>query len=219
MDSFSENSEGDTAHFELAADTLMAQDHCVIDGFVSEDEGRTLLEKLSQLHSEGQFHSATIGRQQEAHRDASIRGDEILWLEKDMDDGPIRLFLSKMEAMIGFFNRHCYTGIRDFESHFAMYPPGSYYHRHLDQFRGTDSRKFTFILYLNFGWQPEDGGQLRIYLSGDEGETVQDIEPLACRLVCFRSANLPHEVLLTHKSRFSITGWWLDRERGLGFLR
>lgn len=207
------------AQFELAADRLMAQDHCVIDGFVSEEDGRALLEKLSQLHTDGQFHSATIGRLQEAHRDSRIRGDEILWLENDPEDGPIALLMNKMRAMIAYFNRNCYTGIRDFEAHFAIYPPGSYYLRHLDQFRGTDSRKFTFILYLNFGWQPEDGGQLRIYLPDGEGETTEDIAPIACRLVCFRSAKLPHEVLVTHKPRCSVTGWWLDVEKGLGFLK
>lgn len=207
------------ACFEAAAETLMVDDHCVVDGFISEVEGRELLQALLDLHAQGQFHAATIGRQQEAHRDARVRGDEILWLDREMDQPGITLFIRRMEAMIAYFNRNCYTGIRDYESHFAMYPAGAYYQRHLDQFRGTDSRKFTFILYLNFGWQEEDGGQLRVYLPGENGESTVDIAPLACRMVCFRSAAVPHEVLLTHKPRYSITGWWLDRERGLGFLR
>ena len=48
------------------------------------------------------------------------------------------------------------------------YPNGGYYRRHLDALPGTPQalRKFSFLLYLNEGWQASDGGCLRIHTDG-----------------------------------------------------
>jgi SM-20-related protein len=66
----------------------------------------------------------------------------------------------------------------------------------------------SIILYLNDSWKEADGGQLRLYLPQDDGtERVEDVLPIGGRLVVFLSAEVPHEVLPTHKPRLSITGW------------
>jgi hypothetical protein len=63
-------------------------------------------------------------------------------------------------------------GLFDFECHFALYPPGAGYRRHLDRFTGRDSsadegaRVLSCVLYLNREWGPEDRGQLRLYRPG-----------------------------------------------------
>jgi SM-20-related protein len=204
--------------FEDCVASLMDRDYCVADDFLDAADSRRLLEQLLEMHGQGRFKKAGIGRGGDFQRNATIRGDEILWVEKQGDGGALAQFLDKMEAMIAYFNRHCFTGIRDYEAHFAVYPPGTYYHRHLDQFKANDHRRFSFILYLNADWEPAHGGELRIYLPDAEGETSMDIAPVAGRVVCFRSATVPHEVLTTHVPRYSITGWWLDRDKALGFL-
>ena len=68
--------------------------------------------------------------------------------------------------------RTSYTGLPRFEGHLACYPPGSAgYSRHVDRHHTDFSqtshshRVVSAVLYLNpAGWEPEDGGQLRIYL-------------------------------------------------------
>ena len=77
---------------------------------------------------------------------------------------------------------HAYLGLQEFEGHAAIYPPGGFYKTHLDQFRGTSERSVTAILYLNPGWQPADGGQLRLYLDEACSE-YRDIAPRAGTLV------------------------------------
>lgn len=97
--------------------------------------------------------------------------------------------------------------------HFAVYPEGTFYKRHLDVFQHTRARKISVICYLNFDWVPEDGGQLRIYLPQEDGTEQQvDLLPLAYRLVCFNSQSLEHEVLPARRRRYSITGWLKDEQ-------
>jgi SM-20-related protein len=96
----------------------------------------------------------------------------------------------------------------------TIYPPGSYYKRHLDQFKKDDHRKLSVICYLNENWKEEEGGQLRIYLPDKD----IDVLPIAGRLVCFRSDQLEHEVLRATRPRLSITGWILDQHTELRHL-
>jgi SM-20-related protein len=74
----------------------------------------------------------------------------------------------------------------------------------VDTFKNSDDRVVSTVLYLNYNWQPPHGGELCLY---PPNENVQKIEPLAGRLVLFESV-LPHEVLVCHAPRYSITGWF-----------
>ena len=89
-------------------------------------------------------------------------------------------------------NRAFFLGLEDYESHFALYPPGAFYQKHLDRFRDDDRRTLSAVFYLNADWQPEQGGALRLY---PEGGGELDVLPTAGTLVLFMSAELPHEVL------------------------
>jgi SM-20-related protein len=111
-------------------------------------------------------------------------------------------------------SRALFLPLRDFESHFAIYPPGTFYKRHRDNFQKQNHRLLSLVLYLNENWSPEQGGTLRIY---PEAEEPKDVEPIGGRLVIFRS-DLEHEVLPCHAPRYSITGWMRDKPIGLSFL-
>jgi SM-20-related protein len=65
------------------------------------------------------------------------------------------------------------------------------------------------VLYLNDGWSPAAGGELRIF---DAEERCRDIEPIAGRLVCFLTPGRAHAVLPTRRERLSISGWFRTRE-------
>ena len=59
------------------------------------------------------------------------------------------------------------------------------------------------IMYLNDDWEIRDGGELCIYHENGK----QNISPNNGKSVFFKSSELEHEVLVTHKPRMSITGW------------
>ncbi len=150
------------------------------------------------------MHPAGIGRKFDFQKNTLVRGDEILWLEKDTKDPFEQAFFERVEQFIQYLNRSCYTGINDYEFHYAYYEPGSFYKRHLDQFKSNRARKFSLVTYLNEDWRPDHGGRLSLYLK--EGE--KEVLPLGGRAVFFKSDEIEHEV---HPSaaryRLSIAGW------------
>ncbi len=136
-----------------------------------------------------------------------IRGDSIQWLEHGQS-APSDGYLQAMDELRSALNQALYLGLEDFECHFACYPPGAFYQKHLDRFRDDDRRTVTAVYYLNEAWQTEHGGALRLYLADD---TELDVLPSAGTLVLFISAELPHEVLPATRERLSLTGWFRRR--------
>jgi len=139
-----------------------------------------------------------------------VRGDRIEWLQAD-EPGPCKVYLEHMNALRVALNAALYLGLEDYESHFSLYPPGAFYHRHLDRFRDDDRRTVSAVLYLNQDWRPEYGGALRLYTPGQSLE----ITPLGGRLVVFLSAEIAHEVLPTTHERLSLTGWFRRRAQSV----
>ncbi len=153
----------------------------------------------------GDFHQAGIGRSGRQQTNIEIRGDKILWLEGDESNrGPP--FVSELVDHIRVtLNRELFAAVSEFEGHFAVYPPGGFYQRHIDTFRDDDARSMSLILYLNPSWSSSDGGALRLYTDSSNGV---DLEPLGGTIVLFRSRDFEHEVLLAHAERRSFTGWF-----------
>ena len=108
-------------------------------------------------------------------------------------------------------SRSLYLGLTEIESHFTIYPPGAFYRKHLDRFRGSEQRQVSSILYLNQGWSPEHGGQLRLYLDEANDATYLDIEPTGGTLVLFLSGRFWPAVLPATRPRMSLTGWFRTR--------
>ena len=94
------------------------------------------------------------------------------------------------------------------ELKYAHYPCGGHYQRHIDGMNmGSVAREYSFLLYLNVGWSPSDGGHLRVFdLGGEPGHL--DIAPSAGTLVVFKSDVVPHEVRPTTTQRLAIVGWF-----------
>jgi len=88
----------------------------------------------------------------------------------------------------------------------ARYPAGAVYARHLDTPAATlgPRRRLTCVYYLNLGWQPDDGGELRLW----PGDEPIDVAPLGDRLVVFFSERLQHEVLASRRPRTALTAWY-----------
>lgn len=193
--------------FEVLTDGLVSRGYAVIDNFLSAREVYSILElddfKRALLH----FKKAGIGKRQERQINESIRGDYIHWIDKQNRAEPLVLYLKRLEKLIQHLNQSLFLSLKDYEVHMTVYPIGSYYKRHLDQFKADDHRRLSIICYLNIDWQDIEGGQLRMHLP--DGAT--DVFPMAGRLVCFRSDQIEHEVLPATRERLSLTGWMLDQ--------
>ena len=197
--------------FEILITGILTQGYAYADDFLNHTEVQAILEASSRSFEQGGFSIAGIGKKQHYQLNQNIRGDHIQWLDHHNPPLACLPFFDRLQEMIRYFNRNLYLGLRDMELHFAVYPEGTFYKRHLDVFQHTRARKISVICYLNFDWVPEDGGQLRIYLPQEDGTEQQvDLLPLAGRLVCFNSHRLEHEVLPARRRRYSITGWLKD---------
>ncbi|MBI1185605.1 oxidoreductase [bacterium] len=185
----------------------------VVDDFLNSETARLLRNEIDAKDAENELRRAGIGKDFQFQKNLSQRGDFIAWIEKQEVSNETELFINRMETAMKLLNRNLFLGLKDFETHFTHYPPGTFYKRHADRFHENAHRVLSFVCYLNQGWLPEDGGQLLVY-NNDETTVV---EPIEGRLIIFQS-QLEHEVLLTTKSRYSITGWMLDQLEGLTFL-
>lgn len=150
---------------------------------------------------------AGIGRNQQLHQNRFVRQDSIRWIESS-SEVEVR-WLDMIERLRMALNQQLYLGLSEFESHYAKYKAGEFYHRHVDAFSGKSNRKLSIILYLNENWQPADGGELVIETSSDTDTThTTKVLPNAGTIVCFLSEEFPHQVLPPNKDRLSIAGWF-----------
>ncbi len=197
---------------EKIVQDIYLQGWSVVDDFIHEDLRSQLLEEQQDILQHGQFRLAGVGRGDSFQVRPEIRSDKVFWMEPDRLTPLQEKYWILVEDLRVRLNRSCFLGLKSFESHFAMYPIGSFYQRHLDQFKEVSYRIVSVILYLNETWTADDGGALRLFLPSEEGEEkIFDILPQGGRLVVFMSGEIPHEVLTTYRERISITGWLKDR--------
>ncbi len=190
-------------------DQIASQGYAVAKDFLSHKEVGTLALAAKTLHASGEMKKATTGLTRTITQ--TIRGDLIHWLEADQASEAKTAYFHAMGELQGAINQHFFLGLFELESHFAIYPPGAAYQKHLDQFIGKEERKVSTILYLNESWQAEDGGALRMYLDKKDDSNFIDILPAAGTLVVFLSSDFLHEVLPAKRERISVTGWFRTR--------
>ena len=200
--------------FDSIADGLAENGIAVADQFLSQQEVNAILTLDEFKSGLAEFKKAGIGKQQDRQINEAIRGDYIKWLDKKSSPAPVKLYLDRLNKLIEYLNQSLFLSMKDYEVHMTVYPAGSYYKRHLDQFKKDDHRKLSVICYLNNDWKEEHGGQLRMYLPDGSREVL----PVAGRLVCFRSDQIEHEVLPATRDRLSLTGWILDQLSDLRHL-
>lgn len=189
--------------------------HTLIDSFITDKIGISenflglllasqLKENLTGLYAASLLLSAGTGNELRVTHNKSVRSDKIYWLDRKHNNTCENDFFDLMDHFVSYLNSTCYTGITGYEFHYAMYEEGSFYKKHLDQFKNNDSRQYSMIIYLNEGWQQGDGGELCIH---HDDQHLQHISPQNCKGVFFKSSELLHEVLVSNKPRLSITGW------------
>ncbi len=204
----------DEIQLDTIATALVECGYVVMDKLVHRDLLKILVAHFNGLHGDV-FKPAGVGRQADFQVQENIRTDKIYWLESDKE--PTAEFLQIMEALRIGLNRRLFLGLNVYESHFAHYPVGAFYKKHVDAFRENNERRqlqetqsnrvLSTVLYLNEAWQANSGGELILYSETGE-QVLEKIFPEFGRIVIFLSEKFPHEVLPATRERNSIAGWF-----------
>lgn len=194
--------------YENIITDLTSQQFSIIDNFFTNEEVVAMRQSLLQKYEEDAFKKSAIGNRTNEVIKKAIRGDIILWIDENNINASEQLFFNKINDLKDYLNRTCFLGINQKEFHYAIYPEGTFYKRHLDTFQNDDRRKLSFVCYLNEeDWKPKNGGELVLYL--EKGEEV--VYPFPGKVVIFESQILEHEVKPVNTQRLSITGWLKTR--------
>lgn len=195
--------------FETIIDNLLTQKYSVVNNFFTLEEVAILRNSLIAKYDADRFKKSAIGSKTNEEIDKTVRGDFILWMDENNANNAEQVFFKKINGLVDYLNKTCFLGILHKEFHYAVYPPGTFYKRHLDTFQNDDRRKLSIVCYLNEdNWLPENGGELTIYTEKED----LNVLPLPGRVVIFESQILEHEVKVVKASeRMSITGWLKTR--------
>jgi SM-20-related protein len=194
-------------------DQLAEQDYLIVNDFISDEMFHLIMDFFREKEKNNELKKAGIGKSGELQVNREIRGDFIYWLNPS-EDKELSLFFDLINLLSDKLRKYCYLSLPGSEFHIAKYPKGSFYKRHLDQLNNRSNRFITVLIYLNENWKPGDGGELKIY--GVEKEIT--VEPVAKRLILFKSEIVEHEVLPTRVPRYSLTGWLLKQPAEISFL-
>ena len=198
--------------YEQIISDLMEKQYSVVDNFFDKVEVALLRSTLQEKYDEDNFKKAAIGNKTNEVIAKSVRGDFILWINEADAGRAEKVYFKKINSLVDYLNRTCFMGILTREFHYALYPVGSFYKRHLDTFQNDGRRKLSMVCYLNEdNWKPENGGELAIYFQKNGQEQEVNIYPFPGRIVIFESQELEHEVKTVNVPRLSITGWLKTR--------
>lgn len=198
---------------EAQLDNFAHKGLLIIDNFLAEDLAQQILEEAKFWQAEEAFKKAGIGHLEKLHIQENYRADKIKWINREDCLPATKSYMNTLDELMQETSRAFFLSLKDFESMYAIYPKGSFYKKHRDQFEQQAHRIISLVLYLNDGWQADHGGQLVVY---KEEETVV-VEPIFNRLAIFKS-ELWHEVLPSQTERFSVTTWFKDQLNAVNFL-
>ncbi|PMR75540.1 2OG-Fe(II) oxygenase [Billgrantia endophytica] len=196
-------------------DALVEQGWYLGEGILDAELCHDLYRELMSMAECKALEAAGVGRGQQHTLRRDIRGDAIRWL--DRETLPRRRYLEAMAELQGELNQALFLGLFEYEAHFAHYPPGAFYQRHVDSFRGRANRVVSTVGYLNPDWPKDGGGDMVVFATDDPEREVARVQPAAGNFACFLSDTIPHEVLPTRLPRASIAGWF-RRNASLGGL-
>lgn len=198
--------------YEKIISGILEDQYFIVEEFFTLDEVQSLRGVLLEKYEEEKFKKAAIGNRTNETIEKAIRGDFILWINEGEASEEEKIFFKKINSLVEYLNKTCFLGILQKEFHYAVYPEGTFYKRHLDTFQNDDRRKLSLVCYLNEeDWKPENGGELVIYKNENGKEIAKNIYPLPGRVVIFESQLLEHEVKPVKTTRLSITGWLKTR--------
>ena len=198
----------DDAAIAAIVDDIAARGYAIVRDFLPASDIDALRTQLIEHDRAGSLVPAAVGRGALRATRGDIRSDRIRWIDAATPAPAERRLLDALDALRIALNRELHLGLIEHEAHYALYPPGRGYARHVDRFRDDDARVLSLVLYLNERWCAEEGGALRLATTED-GHV--DVLPEGGTLVMFLSERFPHEVQPATRERMSIAGWFRRR--------
>jgi len=200
-----EEEQQEQNQFEGLIQGLIDDTYGCCNDFVMPSTVNGLRDNSTRLSAEGNMKNAGIGNKKDFQKDNLYRSDKINWIDEQSTNSFEAIYLKKIWKFIEHLNKTCFTSIKSFESHYSVFEKGSFYKKHLDQFKNENGRKYSIVLYLNHDWKDEDEGLLSLYPLGKE---QKNFAPLGGRMVFFKSDEMEHEVNpSSSRERRSIAGW------------
>ena len=148
----------DEALFESIAAALESQGYVILPAALPPALAASLLDCLAILEQD-QFHTAGVGRGRDQVHNQFVRRNSIHWIEEDdIGSGPWLAWTTRLRL---YLNRRLFLGLFSFESHLSLYQVGDFYRKHVDAFKGDSNRILSLVVYLNKGWEPDQGGSWR----------------------------------------------------------
>lgn len=196
--------------YERIISDIIEQGYSICDSFLEEHLVDLLRDEIKSRHEHSELKKAAIGNRVNESIEKTIRGDYIQWIDELKANSVEKKFFDALNAFKNYLNKTCFMGLLHQEFHYAVYPKGTFYKRHIDTFQNDDRRKLSLVCYLNDqSWKTSNGGELVLY---PENLPEVVVHPLPGRVVIFESQRLEHEVkeVITDK-RLSITGWLKTR--------
>lgn len=189
---------------ELLLEQLAERGWAVVPNWISSET----VSALQSLFTDLTFTAARVGKDENLAERSEIRGDSTCWINHLLPPFKLLATIDRLEELRVDCNRQLFLGLRDWEIHLAKYPVSAFYRLHRDRHEKSSRRVLSVVLYLNEAWEESDGGELVLYDS--RGDLVTKIFPRGGTLVCFLSADFPHEVKPALRERRSLTGWFLS---------
>ena len=194
-------------HLVPIADCLAEDGWAITESGLSAEVLAELEHNCRSLWLSEALRPAAVGRAGEQQVLPEVRGDHIRWLDDCPPSAAHSAYIEAMATLRHTLNRTLLLGLDSYETHYALYPPGAGYRKHVDRFKDNPLRTVSVVLYLNSQWQPGDGGELRLHLPNRQ----LDVAPRAGTLAVFMSDSIVHEVLPAQRDRASVVGWFRRR--------
>ena len=192
------------------ADDLAAQKFAILHDFFEPALLNLLHEEISTIDENNNLKKAGVGRNDDYIVAKEIRKDKIKWLNNNTPAQ--KILFEKLENIRIELNKSLMLGLFDFEAHYSVYQKGDFYKKHVDSFKGGKNRIISLVIYLNKEWQEEDGGILNIYQEMDDLNPSFSLLPKLENAILFLSEEVPHEVTISKKTRYSIATWFRVRD-------
>ena len=162
--------------------------------------------RMAALEEKDALTPAGIGRDSQNRIAEDIRRDRTFWL--DPADAADAAYTGLMEDLRLTLNKNLFLGLFEYEAHYALYPKGGFYKKHIDALKGGKNRLVSTVCYLNDDWREKDGGMLTLFDRHDHSRVVDVVLPEEGSIAVFLSEDIPHEVTPANRTRRSIAGWF-----------
>ena len=130
----------------LAVNAIERQGYAIMDDYLSSSNMAALATIVKEKWFAGQMVSAKTGKA--ALKNQTIRGDFIAWLDENDSQPAVQAYFRQMELLRLMLNMQLLMNVQSLETHVVVYPVGSVYQKHLDQFNSgataPTERQFGF---------------------------------------------------------------------------